>query len=177
MKITETKVDGCFLYETEKFIDHRGYFFEVTNESKQIPNLPVFWPQDNMAYSRKNVFRGLHVQRNNPQGKLVRCIKGQIIDYCLDIRPQSKTFMQLAEVPLTAGNMALYCPPGTAHGYLSVSHSIVYYKCSTIYDKESDGGVFFADPEIGIKLEFDKLIVSDKDRHLPRVLDYIKNVS
>lgn len=177
MKITQTAIEGCFLCEVDKFTDHRGSFFEVFNESIQIEGLPNKWAQDNMAHSRKGVFRGLHLQRINPQGKLVRCIKGQIIDYCLDLRKNSPTFMKHVQVPLTSGNVALYCPPGTAHGYHSISHSIVYYKCSTVYNKESDGGVYFGDPEIGLKISKEDLIISDKDRHLPTVLDYLKNVS
>jgi len=174
-----TVVNGCFSLNWQQFEDHRGVFFEAFNEQAfRETGLPTHWPQDNISLSKASVLRGLHIQRNNPQGKLVRCISGRILDVCVDLRPDSPSF-GLWHAELLEGSKALFCPPGTAHGFYSITESVVYYKCTTLYDKESDGGINPLDPKLAIPWEmytpgFDKTILSDKDLKLPTLREYME---
>lgn len=176
LRVSATPVEGCLLVETNLFEDMRGVFVEGWNAAtfKEV-GLPLDWPQDNISISHKNVIRGLHIQRKNPQGKLVRCSSGAILDLCLDLRKDSPTFMEWHAQRLEGGT-ALYCPPGTAHGFLALEdRSIVYYKCTTLYDRESDGGVNWMDPELDIHWwrTIDNPIMSDKDKNLPGVREWL----
>ncbi len=171
-----TEILGCYLLKFKSFRDERGLFAEAYNElAFSAANLPTRWPQDNISVSLKGTIRGLHVQKTNPQGKLVRCLAGSIFDACVDLRDGSPTFGKSVTAILDSPDMALYCPPGTAHGFASITDSVVSYKCTTLYDKESDGGVFFADPTIGIKWPVDPEHVSAKDWRLPRLMDYVQS--
>lgn len=176
LRVSETRVHGCWVVETRLFEDMRGTFVETWNARDFAEvGLPLEWPQDNVSSSKKDVLRGLHIQRTNPQGKLVRCTNGAILDLCLDLRTESPTFLKWHMERLEAGR-ALYLPPGTAHGFLAlVEQSVVYYKCTTLYDRESDGGVNVWDEEIGLPHEFTlwTSIMSDKDRNLPNMRDWL----
>lgn len=174
----ETKVHGCLVYERPMFEDVRGSFFEVAQQDtfKDL-GLPTFWPQDNYSNSKKDVLRGLHIQRLRPQGKLVSCLSGAIFDVCLDLRRDSPTFLKWHGELLVLGK-SMYCPPGTAHGFLALEdNSSIYYKCTTLYDKGSDGGVFAFDPDMNIEWPLngdeDRLVMSDKDMHLPMVSQWL----
>lgn len=169
-----TKVDGCVVLEATPFEDHRGTFVESWNRDDFLKaDLPVHWAQDNVSTSHAGVVRGLHIQRRNPQGKLVRCLSGAVLDLCLDLRQDSPSFLKWHMQRLEDGT-AMYLPPGTAHGFLALEpNSVVYYKCTTLYDRESDGGVNWRDPELDIhwwaSATDDRPIMSEKDRKLPGV--------
>lgn len=178
IKVTEGKITGSKHIFFDCFEDHRGTFSETFNsrdfESKR---LPKEWKQDNVSISRKNVLRGLHIQSIDPQGKLVRCLRGKIYDVWLDLRPTSPTFMRWQGVFLSGKeNRAVYIPPGCAHGFYSMfDDSVVYYKCTSLYDKESDGGVIWNDARVGINWPlFDEPIISEKDQSLPSLEKFLR---
>lgn len=175
MKVIKSHLKDCCLIEFEDFLDNRGSFFETFNKATfERLKLPTEWAQDNLSRSGQHVLRGLHIQSNNPQGKLVRCISGEILDVALDLRPDSPTFKQWHMVKLTARNKkAFWVPPGFAHGFYSLTDSVVYYKCTTLYDKESDGGV---NPLENKNIEWPsrKCIISEKDRNLPSLDEWVR---
>lgn len=169
MKTIDTHIQGCKLITFPTFKDHRGEFYESWNNLTYInAGLPTKWDQDNVSISKAGAIRGLHLQSFEPQGKLVQAIKGKIIDVCLDLRPYSPTFGQHFKAELSDENRAaLYAPPGCAHGFYSITDSIVYYKCTTTWDKRTDGGVNPFDPELGIEWPSNECIISEKDKNLP----------
>jgi dTDP-4-dehydrorhamnose 3,5-epimerase len=174
MKITETPIEGLLIIEPRVFNDDRGYFYESYNEKtfKDSTGLDVNFVQDNQARSTINVLRGLHYQ-NTPhaQTKLIRALQGTIWDVVVDIRPNSKTFGQWFGIELSAENKKQFLiPKGFAHGYSVLSETAeVFYKCDDFYSKEDEGGVYFADPGIGIdwKIKIQDAIVSEKDHKQP----------
>ena len=177
LRLIKTPVDGCNVIFTEQYKDDRGYFSESFNQEDYLKvGLPVVWPQDNVSNSNEWVLRGLHIQRKRPQGKLVRCIKGSVWDVCLDLRPESPTFMKW-HGQLLNGGASMYCPAGTAHGFLAmVPRSIVYYKCTTLYDKDSDGGISPLDPELKIPWPIGgTMIMSEKDKGLPTMKQWLED--
>lgn len=166
-RLESTKIFGCKILHFDPFVDDRGGFQEAFNaETFDEIRLPYLWVQDNISTSRPNVIRGLHIQTDSPQGKLIRCLKGDIFDVCLDTRPTSATYGQHIGIWLNE-NRGLYLPPGTAHGFFSKTESVVYYKCTTLYDKASDGGINPFDPELGIDWPGKDWILSKKDMDLP----------
>lgn len=175
---SKLEVEGALLLCSPQFEDKRGLFKETYNMMQfHDVGINYDWCQDNLAVSNANVLRGLHMQRKRPQGKLLTCLKGVIFDVGLDLRPTSKTFGQHAMVELDKPTKAVYWPPGTAHGYYSVTESIVIYKCTTLYDRESDGGVLWCDPALGIKWGDISPVVSHKDMCLPKLRDYLNSLS
>lgn len=174
LHLTATDVEGCFVIYGEGFSDNRGYFTESFNRNEFLKNgLPVEYPQDNISNSHQWVLRGLHIQRKNPQGKLVRCIKGTVYDVCLDLRPDSPSYLNFHMQPLSGVGM-MYCPPGTAHGFIAMDpRTIVYYKCTTLYDKDSDGGINPLDPELGIPWPSKNHVISEKDKGLPSLKEWL----
>lgn len=180
MEIEKTHIEGCFAIRYKPFSDHRGSFQEHFNwkSFKDLQaiglRVPTLFVQDNIAYSEKNVLRGLHIQRNKPQGKLVRAISGRILDCVVDLRPESPTFKNWLLFELTEHNKkALYVPEGCAHGYFSLTESIVLYKCTTLYDKETDGGINPFDPVLKIAWPRGECIMSEKDKALPFMQEFI----
>lgn len=178
LHLSPTNVNDCVLIDSPIFRDDRGMFAEAF-QIKHFGEigLPTVWPQDNISSSQKLVIRGLHIQRKNPQGKLVRCTNGLIWDVCLDLRPLSPTFMKHHAVMLYPGR-AMYLPPGTAHGFLALEpHSSIYYKCTTLYDRDTDGGVNPFDPELNIKWPAPEIgaIMSEKDRALPMAAKWLED--
>jgi dTDP-4-dehydrorhamnose 3,5-epimerase len=176
--IEPQRVHGCFKLTPERFNDHRGSFYESFAGWWHVPDMPRYWAQDNVSINIKSgVLRGLHIQRKNPMGKLVYCLRGEIFDVCLDLRRGTSSFMQHAAVSLKPGQ-ALYCPPGTAHGFLATEpETLVHYKCSTLYDKDTDGGVLAFDPELGIRWPetAEYATMSDKDRALPTMREWLSD--
>lgn len=175
LRLIPTVVQGCSVVVGTQFKDHRGYFSETFNRADfHEVGLPTEWPQDNVSNSSQWVLRGLHIQRKNSQGKLVRCVKGSVWDVCVDVRKDSPTFGLWHGQMLNGGDV-LYCPPGTAHGFLAmVPRSIVYYKCTSIYDRESDGGINPYDPDLRISWPTDSpVIMSDKDKGLPTLKQWL----
>lgn len=167
MEIVKYDIDGPLLIKPRVFKDERGYFFESYNESNYINSgLNFKFVQDNESCSSKNVLRGLHFQ-NPPfaQGKLVRVIKGSVIDIAVDIRKKSPTYGKYIKVELSEDNkFQFWIPPGFAHGFLSLSDETIFtYKCTNVYNKESEGGIIWNDSTLKIDWGINNPIVSDKD--------------
>lgn len=174
MKVTETKLKGCFIIEPTVFKDARGYFFESFNETKfeALTGQNGHFVQDNQSASTYGVIRGLHFQKGeHAQAKLVRVIEGKVLDVAVDIREGSETYGQWVGVELSAeNNVQLYVPRGFAHGFSVLSETAVFaYKCDNGYNKESEGGLIFNDPTLGIDwgIPEDKINLSEKDLILP----------
>ena len=170
MQIRETSIKGLVELTPRVFRDDRGFFFESYNEGvfKEL-GLPTNFVQDNQSFSVKGVVRGLHFQ-NAPfaQGKLVRVISGRVLDIAVDIRPESPTFgkHEVFELRSDTNNMA-YIPEGFAHGFVALEDSVFSYKCTNVYNKESESGLLWNDPELGIDWGVADPIVSEKDVILP----------
>jgi dTDP-4-dehydrorhamnose 3,5-epimerase len=167
MNITKLNIDGLLLIEPEIYNDNRGLFFESFNNRKfeQAVGYPVNFVQDNHSKSIKNVFRGLHYQLPpKAQGKLVRVIAGEVIDFAVDIRENSITFGQFVSVILSAENAKqLWIPPGFAHGFLTVSdYAEFVYKVTEYYDPVFDRSIVYNDPDINLNIH-NNVIVSEKD--------------
>lgn len=150
--------------------DERGYFLESYNETVFAKhNIKLNFVQDNHSFSTKGVMRGLHLQKNPyAQGKLVRVIKGKVIDVVVDIRKNSKTFGETASFILDdkLHNM-LYVPEGFAHGFATFEDSVFVYKCTNGYHKESESGILWNDKTLNIDWKIENLLISDKDKLLP----------
>jgi dTDP-4-dehydrorhamnose 3,5-epimerase len=154
--------------------DDRGYFMETWHyEEFTHAGIEVNFVQDNQSKSRKGVLRGLHFQKKNPQGKLVRVITGEVYDVAVDLRKDSATFGKWHGVILNAENKKqFYVPEGFAHGFLVLSDTAEFtYKCTRFYDPNDEGGLAWDDPEIGIDWPVSGLdiLLSKKDRMLPRL--------
>lgn len=167
MEIVKYDIEGPLLIKPRIFKDERGYFFESYNETSYVNSgLSFKFVQDNESCSSKNVLRGLHFQ-NPPfaQGKLVRVIKGSVIDIAVDIRKESPTYGKHIKVELSEENKyQFWIPPGFAHGFLSLSDETIFtYKCTNVYNKESEGGIIWNDPDLNIDWGTNKPLVSEKD--------------
>lgn len=174
MKVTETKLKGCFIIEPRIFADSRGYFFESFNAEKfeELTGQNGHFVQDNQSASTYGVVRGLHFQKGeHAQAKLVRVLEGMVLDVAVDIREGSETYGQYVSLELSAeNNLQLYIPRGFAHGFSVLSERAVFaYKCDNGYNKESEGGIRFDDPLLNIDwgISKDKMQLSDKDLVLP----------
>lgn len=174
MIFIETKLKGCFILEPKIIGDERGSFMESFNERTfaQGTGRPTHFVQDNQSVSSRGVLRGLHYQTGeHAQAKLVRVLKGEVLDVAVDLRPESATYGQHEAVLLTAENQRqFFVPRGFAHGFLVLSETAVFfYKCDNFYDRESEGGVIYNDPELAINWNFPEndMVISEKDRFLP----------
>ena len=167
------KIADVILVEPKVFPDDRGYFMETFKASDfKKANLPTHFVQDNFSFSKKDVIRGLHYQKEpKAQGKLVTVFKGAVWDVAVDIRRQSPTFLQWVAAELNDKNHAmLYIPPGFAHGFVSLTEDVLLlYKCTNEYDPQSDAGIRWNDPDIAIPWPVQKPILSEKDRQLPLI--------
>jgi len=178
MKVTETHLKGCFIIEPKVFIDERGYFFESFHKEKfqQLTNIEVDFLQDNEAFSNRGVVRGLHFQKGYfAQAKLVRAVKGKVLDVAVDLRPESKTFGKYFSIILSEENKKqLFVPRGFAHGYAVLEDNTIFaYKCDNYYNKESEGGVIYNDKDLQIDwmLEKEEVLLSVKDGKLISLKD------
>ena len=166
------------LFEPDIFNDHRGYFFQSFDQkiSDVIGNNFV---QDNHSVSHKNVVRGLHYQWDKPMGKLIRVIRGSVIDYFLDIRSGSPTYGKYGSIKLSEDNKKIiWIPPGFAHGFHSLEdHTTVLYRCTSHYNKEKESGINLFDKNLKINLTIDKkhVIMSNKDLNAQSFESYSKN--
>ena len=174
MNFIATKLEGCFIIEPKIIADDRGYFMESFNEQtfQNGVGQAVHFVQDNQSFSTKGVLRGLHYQTGkHAQAKLVRVLSGEVLDVAVDIRPESKTYGQYVSVVLNAENQKqFFVPRGFAHGFLVLSESATFfYKCDNFYNKESEGGILYNDPELNINWDFPEatLIISEKDKIQP----------
>ncbi|MBD5366544.1 MAG: dTDP-4-dehydrorhamnose 3,5-epimerase [Bacteroides sp.] len=178
MNITETPIPGVVIIEPRVFNDARGYFFESYSKRDFDANIaPVDFVQDNESMSTRGVIRGLHFQRPPyTQSKLVRCIKGAVLDVAVDLRRESPTYGRHVAVELSADNhRQLFIPKGLAHGFAVLSDTAVFqYKCDEFYHPEAEGGIALDDPELGIDWLTDlaTATLSDKDRRYPRLADF-----
>ncbi|MFP3089914.1 dTDP-4-dehydrorhamnose 3,5-epimerase [Treponema sp. TIM-1] len=169
---TPCPLEGLYEIQPTLFGDHRGYFFESYSERdfKQA-GLPLTFVQDNQSRSVKGVLRGLHFQKNHPQGKLIRVIAGEVFDVAVDIRPGSASRGKWYGVVLDGQRQnQFWIPPGFAHGFLVLSESAIFaYKCTDFYYPEDEGGIIWNDPAIGITWPDPgtEYILSEKDRKWP----------
>jgi dTDP-4-dehydrorhamnose 3,5-epimerase len=168
MKLIETGILGVVLLEMPIYRDDRGQFQETYNERRFLDlGLPIDWKQDNLSYSQKNVVRGLHYQLIQPQGKLVRVVSGLVFDVAVDIRRNSPTFGKHLSVELSAENgLALYIPPGFAHGFTALTEDAAFsYKVTDFYEPKGDRTMLWNDPELAIHwpIAAEEAIVSAKD--------------
>lgn len=169
-KITEAPVKGVYIIEPEVFGDSRGYFMETYNKKEfEVAGLNMDFVQDNQSKSKKGVLRGLHFQKQHPQGKLVRVVKGEVFDVAVDLRRGSDTYGKWFGVILSEENKKqFYIPKGFAHGFLVLSEEVEFtYKCTEFYHPEDEGGIAWNDPEIGIDWPMDNInevTLSEKDK-------------
>ena len=176
---TPGKISGLVIIQPSVFGDDRGFFMETYSEKVFAENgIDVKFVQDNHSRSSKGVLRGLHFQKPPfAQDKLVRCTRGEVLDVAVDIRPNSLTFGQYESVLLSEENKTMFfIPKGFAHGFLVLSDIAEFqYKCSNFYNKESEGGVLYNDPTIGIDwptvaaelVSAEPYVLSDKDKLWP----------
>ena len=179
MNVISTNIDGVVIIEPRVFEDARGYFFESFSQREFNEKVkPVDFVQDNESKSTFGVIRGLHFQRPPyAQSKLVRCVRGAVLDVAVDIRKESPTYGQHVAVELTEDNhRQIFIPKGFAHGFAVLSDIAVFqYKCDEFYHPESEGGISLLDSELGIdwKIPTDKAILSSKDTKHPLFKDFI----
>ena len=178
MEVIKTALDGVVILEPKVFADSRGYFFESYNKQRfnEATGFDIDFVQDNQSKSCYGVLRGLHFQKlPYAQSKLVRCVKGKVLDVAVDIRKSSPTFGKYAAVELTEDNhRQLFIPHGFAHGFVVLSEEAIFqYKCDNFYHKESEGAIAWNDPEINIDwtIPFEDVILSDKDKVNPLLKD------
>lgn len=181
MEVEKTKLEGCLLIHDTFIGDERGYFFESFNRKRffEKTGVDTEFVQDNQSLSQKGVLRGLHYQLGAfAQAKLVRVIRGKVLDVAVDLRAGSATFGKHIAVELREDDhIQLYIPRGFAHGFVVLSEEAVFfYKVDNYYNKEAEGGIMYNDPEIGIdwQLQDNEIILSEKDKVLP-LLSNIKD--
>ena len=181
-KFIKTEIEGLLVIEPHVFLDERGYFMETYNflDFKEA-GINVNFVQDNQSKSKKGVLRGLHFQTRNPQGKLVRVIKGEVFDIAVDLRRESKTFGKWYGLILSSEKKNMfYIPENFAHGFLVLSNEAeLTYKCTNFYDPESESGIIWNDPDINICWPtegIDSIILSEKDKKHGSLKDYEKSL-
>ncbi|MFW5759563.1 MAG: dTDP-4-dehydrorhamnose 3,5-epimerase [Cyclobacteriaceae bacterium] len=179
MEIVSTGIDGLIEILPQVFGDHRGYFFEAYHKNKFAEaGIPVDFVQDNQSFSGPNVLRGLHFQEGAyAQGKLVRVIKGKVLDVAVDLRENSPTFGHHYKCILDdqKQNM-LYVPEGFAHGFLTLEEAIFFYKCTNYYHKAAENGIMWNDPILNIDWGTIDPKISEKDQVLQSFTDYCNSL-
>ncbi len=176
MNITQERLSGLITIELDCFSDERGFFIERFSERRfREAGVPASFCQDNHSRSQPGVIRGLHFQTGPAQGKLVGVVRGRIWDVVVDIRPESSTFAQHLGTELNdANHRLLWIPPGFAHGFCVVGDepADVIYKVDSPYNKATERGILWSDPELGIRWPVDRPIVSARDQDLPSFAEY-----
>jgi dTDP-4-dehydrorhamnose 3,5-epimerase len=174
MKLEETHLKGCFILSPKVLKDDRGLFFESFNHKsfEELIGFSVNFVQDNQSVSKKGVLRGLHYQTGTfAQAKLVRVVKGKVLDVCVDLRPESKTYGQHFSMILDdKENQQLYIPKAFAHGFVVLEEDTIFsYKCDNYYNKASESGILYNDSSLNIDWNFSpsQLLLSEKDKQLP----------
>ncbi len=168
MELQKTNLDGCFLIKKAIFNDHRGFFTETYNKKDfdEVLVTDINFVQDNLSMSLKGVVRGLHYQINNPQGKLVRVVKGSVFDVAVDLRKNSNTFGKWYGTELNDKNMhQLWIPEGFAHGFMVLSEMAYFeYKCTSFYTPGDEGVIHWKDPDLAIEWpSLKEIVISEKD--------------
>ena len=178
MEVIKTALEGVYIIEPKVFGDARGYFFESFSEREFKEKVgDIHFVQDNESMSKFGVMRGLHFQRPPyAQSKLVRCVKGKVVDVAVDIRKGSPTYGQHVAVLLTEENhRQFFIPQGFAHGFAVLSESAVFqYKCDNFYHPEADGGISILDESLGIDwgLAMNEALLSEKDTKHPKLAEF-----
>lgn len=169
MNLISTKLNDCFLIETIRHSDDRGYFQETYQKKRYASFLPTqtTFVQDNLSYSLKNVLRGVHLQLKNPQAKLIRAVKGEVLDIAVDLRPNSSTFgLYHSQILNDQNNLQFWIPIGFGHAYLCLSeYAILEYKCSNYYDPSDEICIKWNDNKLNIDWpnSSHNFKISDKD--------------
>ena len=178
MDVIKTNINGVYIIEPRIFEDSRGYFFESYNDLEFVDKVGfVDFVQDNESKSSYGVMRGLHFQKPPyTQAKLVRCVRGAVLDVAVDLRKDSPTYGNHVAVELTEDNhRQLFIPKGFAHGFSVLSDIAIFqYKCDNFYHPECDGGINILDESLGIdwKIPMDKAVLSEKDTKHPLLKDF-----
>lgn len=181
LTVEKCEIEGVLVITPEVRYDERGYFVETYQQKDfEAAGVNVTFVQDNQSASKKGVIRGLHFQKQYPQDKLVRVLRGAVYDVCVDLREGSETFGKWKGVLLTEENKKqFFIPKGFAHGFLVVSDYAEFaYKCSDFYHPGDEGGIIYNDPEIGVEWPFEEgveLIFSEKDTKWGGLSDYVKD--
>lgn len=177
MEIIKTPLEGLLIIKPDVFEDDRGYFFESFNQDKFLrAGLDLKFLQDNESKSKKGVLRGLHFQAPPyAQGKLVRVMRGSVLDVAVDIRKDSPTYGKWESIVLSGQNKWMYwIPPGFAHGFATLEDdTIFFYKCTNVYNKDSEGSILWNDPALDIKWGIADPVISDKDKVSPFFNEFI----
>ena len=184
-KKIDTEIEGVYIIEPTVFGDNRGYFMETYSKAdfNEI-GITMEFVQDNQSKSKKGVLRGLHFQKENTQGKLVRCIKGEVFDVAVDLRLGSKTYGKWVGVTISEENKKMFLiPKGFAHGFLVLSDEAEFcYKCDDVYNHEAEGGLKWDDPDIGIDwpvipgMTQENYLLSEKDYKWPSLKELDKDL-
>lgn len=176
MIVYESGFNGLLILEPEVFCDDRGFFME-TFQSEKYTEVGIAAPfvQDNLSRSSHGVVRGLHFQKHKPQGKLVTCISGKVLDVVVDLRPDSESLGQAFSIILDSEKRTqLWVPPGFAHGFSVLSESAhFFYKCTDYYFPHDEGGILWSDPDLAIDWLVTNPSVSEKDQKLPSLREVI----
>lgn len=184
MELQKTPLKDCFILKPQVFRDERGLFYETYNQKvfEKTTGLKVDFVQDNQSVSTKGVLRGLHFQKGEmAQAKLVRVVKGKVLDIVVDIRKNSETFGKSLSVILDdVEHLQLFVPRGFAHGFITLSEqSIFSYKCDNYYDKASEAGILYNDATLALDwyLPSEEFIISEKDLALPGFEEAVKTTT
>ena len=176
MTLTETKLEGVYIIEPKVFGDARGWFMETYHKLKT-PQITCDFVQDNQSFSaQRGTLRGIHFQKPPmEQAKLIRCTRGAIIDFAVDLRPDSVSFKKWIGVVLSEENKKqLFIPKGFGHAFITLTDDVdVQYKADNYYSPEHDAAVLWSDPEISIDWGMDNPIVSEKDKNAPLLKEVI----
>jgi len=175
MKVIETAISGVLIIEPKVFGDSRGFFLETFQANRYAEaGIPKPFVQDNHSHSARGVLRGLHFQKQYPQGKLVYVTQGTVFDVAVDIRKDSPTFGKWVGITLSAEkHQQFYVPPGLAHGFCVVSEQAdFHYKCTDYYHQEDEGCIRWDDPDIGIDWPITHPLLSTKDANAPYLKDW-----
>ena len=168
MKVTESGIKGVYVIEPDVYKDDRGFFMETFHieRYRKLIGINFDFVQDNISRSSKNVLRGMHFQRNYPQGKIVKASRGEILDVIVDLRKDSPTYGTWESFKLSEQNkLQVWIPPGFAHGFLVMSDSADFeYKCTEYYHPEDEHCLMWNDPEVAIDWPINDPILSEKDK-------------
>ena len=172
MKVTESGIKGAYTIEPDVYIDDRGFFMETFHNERyrKLLGINLNFVQDNISRSSKNVLRGMHFQKNYPQGKIVSASRGEILDVVVDLRKDSPTYGTWESFRLSEKNkLQVWIPPGFAHGFLVLSDfADLHYKISGIYNPTDEGGLLWNDPDVGIEWPSTNFIVNQRDSNFPK---------
>jgi dTDP-4-dehydrorhamnose 3,5-epimerase len=174
--LKEEFLGGLKVFEPAVYFDERGFFMESFRADEFVAaGLSTVFPQDNHSNSAKDVFRGLHFQWNKPQGKLIRVTRGAALFVELDIRHDSSTLGKHVKIELNEENKkVLWVPPGFANGFLALENNTdVLYKCTAVWNGKAEGTIRWNDPSLGIALDTENPLMSDKDRKAQTLVEWL----